>query len=86
MAVNTSTKQTQSGADVSLVERTPDTTESTRKEPESRTVSTTETEAQTTTSVTAGTTSRTNQKERVGMEVSFTLKILSNPPPKALSS
>lgn len=86
MAVNTSTKQTQSGADVSVVERSPDTTESTRKEPETRSVSTTETDAQTTTSVTAGTTSRTNQKERVGMAVTFTLKILNTPPPKALSS
>lgn len=81
----TSTTQIQDGGDSSVSLKDPTVTTSMRTEPETVTTSTRTSGEEVTESITLGHTSRTVQKQRVGATLSFSLKIITNPPPKALS-
>lgn len=81
----TSTTQVQSGGDSSVSLKDPTVTTSMRTEPETTTTSTRTSGEEVTESVTLGHTSRTIQKQRIGARLTFSLKIVNNPPPKLLS-
>ena len=81
----TSSTQSQGGSDVSISERMPSTTVSTRVQPKQVTTVTSGGPPKTSTTVTAAQTTRSVEKAKVGFTLSFSISINNSLPPKPLS-